>query len=105
MKKTITLFTIAVLTVACKQNNTPAPIKKETKVTAAKKIADGKTLAGDGPYKGLAIDNSKDFYCGMDVHKYGISDTLHYKGKIYGFCSKMCKDEFVKTPEKYLAKQ
>jgi YHS domain-containing protein len=40
----------------------------------------------------------------MDIVKYGVSDTVTYKGKLYGFCSKMCKDEFLKTPEKYLAK-
>lgn len=105
MKKTIILFTTAALTAACKQNTTEIPNSRKTEITAVKKMVAGKTLAGDGPFKGLALDNPKDFYCGMDVHKYGISDTLHYKGKIYGFCSKMCKEEFVKTPDKYLTQQ
>jgi YHS domain-containing protein len=41
----------------------------------------------------------------MDITKYGVSDTTHYKGKLYGFCAKMCKDEFLKNPEMYLAKK
>jgi YHS domain-containing protein len=31
----------------------------------------------------------------------GIADTAHYKGKVYGFCSKECKDEFEKAPLQY----
>ena len=50
------------------------------------------------------VDNKKDFACGMPVTA-GISDTLHYEGKVYGFCSKECKDEFMKDPKGYLAKQ
>jgi YHS domain-containing protein len=48
------------------------------------------------------LDSKKDHVCGMPVSA-GISDTAHYKGKVYGFCSKECKDEFVKTPDKYLS--
>ncbi|MEG0528979.1 MAG: YHS domain-containing protein [Bacilli bacterium] len=31
-----------------------------------------------------------------------LSSTATYKGKTYGFCSSMCKDEFLKNPEKYI---
>ncbi|MBK8712955.1 MAG: YHS domain-containing protein [Niastella sp.] len=48
------------------------------------------------------VDNKKDFICGMPTSA-GISDTSHYKGKVYGFCSPECKADFVKEPEKYLA--
>jgi YHS domain-containing protein len=56
------------------------------------------------PLNDLKYDNKTDFYCNMDIAKYGVSDTVTYKGKLYGFCSKMCKDEFLKMPKKYLTK-
>lgn len=71
-------------------------VKKEVKVVSFEKPAN--------PLNSLNYDNKIDFYCQMDIAKYGVSDTTHYKGKLYGFCSKMCKDEFLKTPEKYLTK-
>jgi YHS domain-containing protein len=33
------------------------------------------------------------------------ADTAQYKGKVYGFCAKECKDEFVKNPESFLAQK
>ncbi|MDN5397107.1 MAG: YHS domain-containing protein [Chryseobacterium sp.] len=33
-----------------------------------------------------------------------MKDTAVYKGKTYGFCSSLCKDEFKKNPEKYVQK-
>ncbi len=53
--------------------------------------------------KSLHFDYGKDPTCGMPL-KYGLEDTLHYKGKLYGFCSKECKEEFLKDPVSYLAK-
>lgn len=57
------------------------------------------------PLNKLEFNNKIDFYCNMDITKYGVTDTIHYKDKLYGFCSKSCKDEFVKSPQKYLAKK
>ncbi|MFZ9239570.1 MAG: YHS domain-containing protein [Chitinophagaceae bacterium] len=48
------------------------------------------------------VVNEKDYACGMPVTA-GISDTCHYEGKAYGFCSTECKNEFLKDPKKYLA--
>jgi YHS domain-containing protein len=45
------------------------------------------------------VDNKRDPSCGMPVSA-GIGDTAHYKGKVLGFCSKECKDDFLKDPEK-----
>ncbi|UUC46009.1 YHS domain-containing protein [Flavobacterium cerinum] len=56
----------------------------------------------ENPLNKLKYDNTIDFFCKMDITRYGVSDTLHYKGKLYGFCSKMCKDEFRKNPDSYL---
>jgi len=44
------------------------------------------------------VDNKKDPSCGMPVTA-GIEDTVHYMGKVYGFCSEECKNEFLKNPE------
>ena len=48
------------------------------------------------------VDNKRDPSCGMPVTA-GIGDTVHYKNKVIGFCSKDCKDEFLKDPEKNIA--
>lgn len=45
------------------------------------------------------VDNKRDPSCGMPVSA-GIGDTVHYKSKVIGFCSKECKDDFLKDPEK-----
>ena len=45
------------------------------------------------------VDNKRDPSCGMPVAA-GIEDTVHYKNKVLGFCSKECKDEFLKDPAK-----
>lgn len=46
----------------------------------------------------------KDPICGMmadDTRK----DTVHYKNNVYAFCSKYCKEEFVKNPAAHAAKK
>jgi len=48
------------------------------------------------------VVNKKDFICGMPV-KAGIEDTAHINGKAYGFCSKECKDAFLKNPKAYIS--
>src|ERR1700744_3381042 len=47
--------------------------------------------------KGLAFAYSKDPACGMPLTA-GVEDSLTYKGKLYGFCSKECKDAFLQNP-------
>ncbi len=49
-------------------------------------------------YTAAMVDNKKDPSCGMPVTA-GIKDTVHYKGKVYGFCSDECKQAFLKNPE------
>jgi YHS domain-containing protein len=61
-----------------------------------------KTMAADTAgksqtYTVAMVDNKKDPSCGMPVTA-GIGDTVHYQGKVIGFCSKECKDEFLKDP-------
>ncbi|MDZ7880766.1 MAG: DJ-1/PfpI family protein [Saprospiraceae bacterium] len=52
-------------------------------------------------FKDIKFDNSKDVICGMPL-KASVADTAQYKGKVYGFCSKSCKEEFKKNPNSYL---
>jgi YHS domain-containing protein len=53
--------------------------------------------------KDLSFAFAKDPACGMPL-KMGLTDTTTYKGKLYGFCSRECKDEFLKNPAGYVAK-
>ncbi len=45
---------------------------------------------------------AKDPVCGMDVDPEKTEYKSIYKGKVYYFCSSMCKREFEKNPEHYL---
>ncbi|MBL0182148.1 MAG: YHS domain-containing protein [Chitinophagaceae bacterium] len=60
-----------------------------------------KTDSAKTKLKNLAFDSKTDLVCGMPV-KAGVEDTAHYKGKVYGFCAKECKEEFLKDPQQYL---
>jgi len=71
-------------------------IRTETKVTEAN-VAEG--------VKALAQTEEKlvDPVCGMTVTKETAAGSTTYQGKTYYFCSKACKDNFTKDPQKYLA--
>lgn len=47
--------------------------------------------------------NAVDPICNMPTEA-DMKDTAVYKGKTYGFCSSLCRDEFKKNPEKYAQK-
>ncbi|MGN6604495.1 MAG: YHS domain-containing protein [Ginsengibacter sp.] len=55
-------------------------------------------------FKGIDFAVNKDIVCGMPLSA-GVGDTAHFDSKIYGFCSKECKDSFLLSPEKYIAKK
>lgn len=46
----------------------------------------------------------KDVVCGMTVDP-KTAEKSEYKGQTYYFCSKGCKSQFDKNPEKYIAAQ
>ena len=50
--------------------------------------------------KNVKVVNTEDPICHMKTAGY-LTDTVHYKGKQYGFCSDLCKKEFKKNPKKY----
>lgn len=45
----------------------------------------------------------KDPVCGMEVKVFSKAESYNYKGKIYYFCTTMCKKQFEKDPEKYIS--
>ena len=71
-------------------------IRTETKVTEAN-VAEGVKALAQSPEKLV------DPVCGMTVTKETAAATYSYKGQTYYFCSKACKDNFTKDPQKYLA--
>lgn len=93
MKKLFCLFCLVTL-MSCHKKETSIAVKESESLIDPK-----------NPLNKLKYDNKIDFYCKMDITKYGVSDTAYYKGKLYGFCAKMCKDEFKKNPEKYISKK
>jgi YHS domain-containing protein len=77
---------------ACKNtNNMETPHKDSTTVAVPKQ-----------PFDSVAFASKKDVACGMLLTA-GVTDTAHYNGKIYGFCSPECKTDFLKTPDAFLA--
>ena len=44
----------------------------------------------------------KDIVCGMTVDPETAAATSEFKGQTYYFCSKGCKAQFDKHPEKYV---
>jgi YHS domain-containing protein len=76
--------------------------KKKEVETVTQHHHDSMVIKEQTDFKDIVFDSKKDFVCGMPVSA-GISDTAHYKGKVYGFCSKECKDEFYKNPSAYVA--
>ena len=70
--------------------------KTETKVTEAN-VAEGVMALAQ------SVEKLVDPVCGMTVTKETAAGTYVHQGKTYYFCSKACKDNFAKDPQKYLA--
>ncbi len=70
--------------------------------TVNESFADSSISKVNEAYKNIAFDSKRDFICGMPITA-GVSDTAHFNDKVYGFCSKECKDEFIKNPASYVA--
>ncbi len=52
---------------------------------------------------GLPWAGDQDLVCEMKIDQ-SVEDTLHYSGKIYGFCNISCKEKFQENPAKYVGK-
>ncbi|HVY76036.1 MAG TPA: YHS domain-containing protein [Puia sp.] len=96
MKRTyFPLVLLICLIAACQQ-----PAQTEKKETPAPAAA---TKEATPDFSGIQFASKKDLACGMPLTA-GVGDTAQVNGKIYGFCSKECKDEFLKNPSAYIAK-
>ena len=95
MKYITTLIVMVLFAIACSQNE--ASSKSTTTETQTPMHA-----SETSSYTTDMVVNTKDYACGMPTSA-GISDTCHYEGKAYGFCSSECKAEFQKDPSKFLA--
>lgn len=96
LQKIFATCLVALLLAACSDNSSSKETRNEL-------ITPDSTMTRKSvpSYKDIAFDSKKDLVCGMPV-KAGVSDTVHYKGKVYGFCAIECKDEFLKNPGSYL---
>lgn len=94
MKAFTGLLSLLLLAAACNQTTKPAVTNTPAADTAMKATVTAPK------YEVALVDNKKDPSCGMPVTA-GIEDTLHFKGKVLGFCSKECKDAFVATPDSF----
>ncbi len=90
MKKILTLAICFSAFVAC--NNASTEQKVATDTTNASTMAEPVGI----DTVGLKFSSKEDPICGMPVAG-GIADTATVNGKLYGFCAKECKDEFLKT--------
>ena len=82
------IFTLSVI--SCKKEN-----------MEVKKVNHEKMMhSGNGEKLNVAVVNEEDPICGMKTAQF-LKDTAVYKGKTYGFCNKLCKEEFKKNPKKY----
>jgi YHS domain-containing protein len=86
----ISFFAVALFTASC--SNHQAKKNIESNIAAVSNVDTIK-------FTPAMVDNNRDPSCGMPVAA-GIEDTVHYKNKVIGFCSKDCKDEFLKDPGK-----
>lgn len=89
-------LTTGILLLACFACNQPAQ-KQETPKKETTMVKDTPKVE----LKKLVFGSKTDLVCGMPVSA-GVHDTMTYKGKLYGFCAKECKDEFIKEPNQYL---
>lgn len=87
---------------ACSEGEKKAPATGTESTETVIMNADSTATDVHDLYKEVKFDSNKDLICGMPISA-GVSDTAHYKEKVYGFCSKECKDEFVKNPAAYIA--
>ncbi len=89
MKRIITLVAFPVTLIAGWLTASPGK-HSATNITTAVLFAPD-TLRPD-PICNMKVDDTK-------------GDTIHYKGHIFGFCSKYCRAKFEKDPDSYLPKK
>ncbi len=94
LKRTVLLLSAVVVFFSCHQ--------QADQDAAYKSRAYTKSDTSRAKFTRNMVDNLRDPSCGMPLMAV-VEDTLHYDGKVYGFCSYQCRDDFKKNP-KELAK-
>lgn len=93
MKRSLVFIaTVLFLTLSCKD----AERKPEHRDVPADKM-----MQQDGHFIQIALNkliSSKDTICGMSLND-GVADTLQINNQIYGFCSKGCKEAFIRKQQ------
>jgi YHS domain-containing protein len=56
---------------------------------------------GEAILTDVKVVNELDPVCKMTTSEH-LKDTLMYEGKLYGFCSSNCKEEFKEDPKKFM---
>ncbi|MBS1933642.1 MAG: hypothetical protein JST96_06560 [Bacteroidetes bacterium] len=65
--------------------------------TKAKEMKTDSAVAAKKDFSKIQFASKLDYSCFMPLTA-GVGDTAIIDGKVYGFCSKECKDEFMKNP-------
>ncbi len=97
MKMPLILSAAACLAITIGCNQKPAATEEKKEMTTTESAMVNVKVAD--------LVNDKDLRCGMTVEDGSIADTASYEGKLYGFCSKECKADFVKDPQTYIAQK
>ena len=97
-KKILFAVLVMLALISCGENKAE---KKISPVVISDTTVMTVTPVKEKEFAGVVFENKKDYICGMPISA-GVSDTAHYKGKVYGFCATECKDEFLKNPQQYL---
>jgi YHS domain-containing protein len=107
MRSTYFALALIIIMTAAACNSNTATTSNKTDSTATTATADtqsANTAAAEAAdsirhadLNKLTIANTNDPNCDMPLAR-GFDDTATYNGKLIGFCSKECKDEFLKNP-------
>jgi len=90
MKHILTISVLAVFAlISCGHNANEQPKTKEMKSDSA--------VAAKKDFSKIQFASKLDYSCFMPLTA-GVGDTAIIDGKVYGFCSKECKDDFMKNP-------
>lgn len=91
MKINIKIFLIILITIQFSCRSSDQTKEKGNEITVVPASDTGK--AEEDSFANIHFASKYDTSCGMPLAA-GVEDTLHLNDKIYGFCSKECKDEF-----------
>lgn len=70
-------------------------------ISCTSKEKENSMPATGGSLSNVKVVNELDPVCEMPISKH-LKDTLTYDGKLYGFCSSNCKEEFKANPKNFI---